>query len=368
MHTGRQKSRHVSDRAELSPAICDRAKYKTGLICMLIFQSTFASAARYSCRLVNRACILLWIAVVAFPNTLFAQSGSYKVQEGDRLKLSFWENPELNSEVTVGKDGGIDLPIIGWIKACELTVDQLRDQIISQMGLYNKLINHLSIIVVEFGKNKIFVTGQVLKPGKYSFEEIPNVWDIILEAGGPLETARLDRVSIIRSGEKGKIENIDLNNALQTGKLNQLPPIYPGDTIHLPGVSTPFELIDSSTPNKNEIYVLGAVGIPGRHNYEPNLSILDAIGRAGGPVVNANLSNIRYVAVFKNSTKVFEINLNLYLNKSLSTSIPDVTPGSTIYVPVKRTMSPFMATLLTTAIIAAVNTAVTIIVVDALNK
>lgn len=313
-------------------------------------------AAGCSQRVVNKACFLVLMVSIAFSNNLLAQSGSYKVQEGDRLKFAFWENPELNSEVTVGKDGGIDLPIIGRVKASELTVDQLRDQIISQMGLYNKLINHLSIIVVEFGKNKIFVTGQVLKPGKYSFEEIPNIWDIILEAGGPLETARLDQVNIIRSGEEGKIVNVDLNTALQTGGLNKLPPIYPGDTIHLPGASTPFELIDSSILDKNEIYVLGAVGVPGAHRFEPNLNILDLIGRAGGPAVDADLKNVKYIAVFKNSTKVVEINLKLYLEHSLNTPIPNVTPGSTIFVPRLKRLSPFMTALITTAASTAVAT------------
>jgi protein involved in polysaccharide export with SLBB domain len=296
--------------------------------------------------------------------SLFAQSGSYQIQPEDRLRLSFWENPELNSEVTVGKDGGIDLPIIGRIKASELTLDQLRDQIISQMGLYNKLINHLSIVVIEYGRNKVFVTGQVAKSGKYSFEEIPNIWDIILEAGGPLENARLDQVNIIRGGEEGKIDVVDLNTALQTGRLNELPPIYPGDTIHLPGNTTPFESIRSGIRNKDEVYVFGAVVTPGPLNFKAELNILDAIGLAGGPVANANFKDIRYVAVFKNSTKVYQINLNLYLNKSLSTSIPNVTPGSTIYVPTKKTMSPLMTTVLTTAI----STAVTAIIFVSISK
>lgn len=285
---------------------------------------------------------------------LFAQSGSYKIQPEDHLKLSFWESPELNSQVTVGKDGEIDLPIIGRIKASELTIDQLRDQIISQMGLYNKLINHLTVDVTEYGRNNVFVTGQVAKSGKYSFEEIPNIWDIILEAGGPLENARLDQINIIRGGEEGKILVVDLNAALQTGRLNELPPIYPGDTIHLPGNTTPFEPISSALRNKDEIYVFGAVIQPGPLNFNSELNILDAIGRAGGPAENANLKNISYIAVFKNSTKVYQINLNLYLHKSLSTSIPNVTPGSAIYIPAKKNMSPFIITALTTAITAAV--------------
>ena len=49
----------------------------------------------------------------------FAQSGSYKIQANDRLDFSFWGSPELNSTVTVDRDGEIELPIIGLAKQFE---------------------------------------------------------------------------------------------------------------------------------------------------------------------------------------------------------------------------------------------------------
>ena len=109
---------------------------------------------------------------------LYAQSGSYIIQENDQLDISFWESPELNSTSTVSKEGEIQLPIIGKIKAEGLKVEQLRQNIISQMQLYNKIINQLSIDITEFGQNKVWVTGQVKTPDKYTFEEIPNIWEI----------------------------------------------------------------------------------------------------------------------------------------------------------------------------------------------
>jgi len=135
----------------------------------------------------------------------FAQKTSYRINSADLLEISFWESPDMDQQVRVSSEGNITLPVIGSIRAEGLTTKELSQSIIRQMEMYNKLINQIRIKVLEYGQNRVHVTGQVTSPGKYSFEEIPNIWDIILEAGGPLETAQLDETLIVRNREDGKI-------------------------------------------------------------------------------------------------------------------------------------------------------------------
>jgi protein involved in polysaccharide export with SLBB domain len=297
----------------------------------------------------------------------FAQKSSYIINSDDLLEISFWESPDMDQQVRVSSEGNITLPVIGSIRAEGLTTKELSQSIIRQMEMYNKLINQIRIKVLEYGQNRVHVTGQVTSPGKYSFEEIPNIWDIILEAGGPLETAQLDETLIVRNREDGKIITADVADALKRGEVHSLPPIYPGDAIHIPGASSPFGAPPStgtSISGRNEFYIVGAIGSPGIQQFENNLNILDAIGRAGGPTAEANINEIKYVGVHKNGTRVWEFDLEYYINNSLSAALPTVTPGSTIYIPVEPRMSPIWQAI----IITTVSTTVTTVIVWYLSE
>ncbi len=301
---------------------------------------------------------LILVTLLGLTNfEILAQSSSYPIQTEDRLQISFWENPELNTQVTVGKDGGIEIPIIGRLTTAGLTIIQLRGKIISQMALYNKLVTQLSIVVLDYGHNRVYLTGQVATPGKYSFEEIPNLWNIILEAGGPLETALLDEVVIVRNAEDGKMITTDLANALRRGKLSELPKILPGDTIHVPG-TTETGTAPSPLVKKDEIYILGAVGAPGAHKFESNLNLLEVISKAGGPTADANLKKIKHVSVSHGMTSVIEVNIERYINSSIPIPMP-IGAGDTIFIPRRRGISPLVSAVITGLITTTITTTIT---------
>lgn len=284
---------------------------------------------------------------------LFAQDSSYKINKKDLLELTFWEYPEMNAQVRVNSEGTVSLPLIGNIKVEGLTIVELSQKIITQMGIYNKIINQVNIKVLEYGHNKVVITGSIVSPGKYYFEEIPNLWDIITEAGGPLEDARLDEVLIIRNQDEGTVITAEVATALKQGKLQELPKIFSGDAIYITGNSSPFKF-SKHRLNLNEFYIMGAVGSPGTQQFVKDLNILDAIGRAGGPTSDANLSEVKYIAVYDEGTDVRKINLKSYLNNSQSEPLPLVDPGSTIFVPRKMGLSPFLTTVITTAVVSAI--------------
>lgn len=310
--------------------------------------------------IMNRAkiCIYTTILFLLMNSTfcyLLAQKSSYKILAEDLLEISFWESPEMDTKVRVNSDGFIILPIIGSLKVMGLTIEELSQEIITQMGNYNKLLNQVSIKVLEYGHNRVHITGQVNSPGKYTFEEIPNLWDIIMEAGGPLEEAQLEDVIIVRSREEGMILNADVADALKRGEVNKLPQIYPGDTIHIPGTASPFGTT-TDISGKNEYNIIGAVGSPGAKRYGNNLNILDAIGMAGGPEPDANLKEIRYIEVSSKGTKVYKIDLELYINNSIANALPNVTPGSTIFIPREKEISPIFQAILVSGLSAALST------------
>ncbi|HDI52387.1 MAG TPA: polysaccharide export protein, partial [Bacteroidetes bacterium] len=182
--------------------------------------------------------ILLILGIFWLGTSLPVWAQEYIIGADDVLNVTFWQQPDLNSTVKVGQDGKIELPVIGSIQAAGLTPSQLSRRIAERISLFNTKITQASVVVVQYGSKKIYVTGHVLNPGKYTFESIPNLWELILEAGGPAETAILSNIKIIRGGAEGKKSIVvDLTKFLEKGNISELPKLYPGDTVYIPGVT-----------------------------------------------------------------------------------------------------------------------------------
>jgi len=272
----------------------------------------------------------------------------YVIQSGDKINVTFWQQPDLNTLARVSHNGTIDLPVIGRIKAAGLTPSQLSENIVEQMSHYRINITQASVVLTEYQRNKVYVTGQVASPGPYSFEVIPHLWKILQEAGGPLETADLKRVTIIRPGQKENIIVTDLTQFFERGDFSQLPRIYGGDTIHVPSIPVTGGTGGESPPgqspflSKNDIYLVGEVASPGRYNFEKDLSLLDALIMAGGPTPDAKLSDVRILKRLKfGNSSVMKINLDKYL--STSEPVPlRLHPGDTVYVPRRASALSFI--------------------------
>jgi len=239
----------------------------------------------------------------------------YVVGPDDVLQISFWQDPTLNTEVKVGQDGRISLDIVGQIDAAGRTTAELQNDIVRLMSRLNKNISQATVRVVQYNYNHVFVIGQINNSGKHSFEEIPDLWTIINEAGGITETGDLSRVTIIRGGEEaGKVEVVNVNAALATGQLSSLPKIRRQDTIEIgrtPGQVQAAEL-GRSVEKKSLLYVIGAVGSPGPVSYEENVDVIEAVALAGGPTDAANLKKVRLLMKDGNYAQSVKLNLEEY--------------------------------------------------------
>lgn len=296
--------------------------------------------------------LILWIIInfIALPGITFAQE--YKIGPEDILSVSFWQQPQLNTNVRVKQDGTISLPVIGSVTAAGLTPTELATKIVGRISLFNKNISQASVNVVQYGSKRIYVTGHVLQPGKYEFEVMPDLWKIILEAGGPAETAMLNQIKIIRGGsEAGKTITVDLTEFLGEGEISKLPSIYPGDTIHIPGVAIQPGGTGTSAPggvtstqlDSDVIYIYGQVARPGGYQFTRNLSLLEAIIIAGGPTPVAKMDEVKIIMKGEHYSSIATVNLESYSKQG--TPAPFLlTPGDTIYIP-ERKSSAIVQTL-----------------------
>lgn len=237
---------------------------------------------------------MAWVVVAAS----WCSAGEYKIGPEDVLEINFWQDPNLNSIVRVGRDGKTSLDIVGQIEAAGKTTSQLQTDIVRQISRLNKRISQAIVRVAEYNDHYVFVSGQVNDPGKKTFEKIPDLWTIINEAGGITEIGDLSRVTIIRGGEKaGQVEVVNVAEAIAGGNLDKLPRIGRQDTIEIPRTPAglPSGELARQIERKNLFYVVGAVNNPSPIQFEESTDIFEALALAGGHTENADLKKVRII-------------------------------------------------------------------------
>jgi protein involved in polysaccharide export with SLBB domain len=248
--------------------------------------------------------------------SLYAQSPEYKIGAEDVLEIRFWQDESLNTTVRVGQDGRITMDIIGSIEASGKTTEELQSEIIRQMSRLNKNISQAVVRVTQYNFNFLYLTGQVLSPGKRTYETIPGLWDVINEAGGITALGDLTRVTIIRGGdEAGKVEVVNVTKAVSEGNVDRLPRIRRQDTIEipaLPGGIPQAQIGEFTTEAKNQVYVLGAVTRPGPVQFEENADLLQILAAAGGPSPTADLKKVKIISRDGAYSQTYQINIEKY--------------------------------------------------------
>lgn len=277
------------------------------------------------------------------------QPAPYVIGYGDVLSVRFWQEPGLDSQVRVGEDGMITLPVIGRIKAAGLTTSELAQKIVEQLTFYQSPVSQATVTVTEFNSRAVLVSGEVASPTRLSYEAIPDLWSVIMDAGGPTERADLSRVRIIRQKEeKPEIIDVDLLSIVSGGDISKAPDLLPGDLVNVPvapfGVTA--EPGDRSVGGRNIYFVLGSVASPGVRNLVTDMDVLDAVALAGGMTAEADLKNVRVVMKGPEYSTVVKIDLEKYLEDG---SIPRFVlhPEDTIVVPARKsgTLARVMGTL-----------------------
>jgi polysaccharide export outer membrane protein len=296
--------------------------------------------------------IRLALLLASVPHLGLAQSEGekqeYVIGVGDLLSVKFWQRPELDTEARVGSNGKIEMPLIGAISAAGLTVSRLRQDLVNRISLLDIRVSQASIVVREFGSKIVYVTGAVLTPGKLKFETIPNLWQIILEAGGPQSYAQLHDVTIVRGSgpDAGRTLRVDLTSVIERGELASLPPVYPGDNVNVPGApSAGVEgggVLPVAATSGNVIHVIGQVAKPGVFELEKDMDVFDAIVRAGGPTELANLKDVRLYFHGQHQAEVALIDMERYLKKPSPHPLK-LHQGDAIYVPRKRELPRYFS-------------------------
>jgi protein involved in polysaccharide export with SLBB domain len=158
---------------------------------------------------------------------------SYRLAPGDLLDVKFPFHPEENERVPVRPDGRIGLQVIGDILAAGLTVKELEDHVVdkAKVTLRDPVV---SIVIAQLAEHKVYVGGQVTKPGFVPFREGMTPLQAIVERGGFTDDANTDEVLYIsRIGDQVQSQRLDLE-VVMNGDSSEQVVMSPDDVIFVP--------------------------------------------------------------------------------------------------------------------------------------
>ena len=164
-----------------------------------------------------------------------ATPNGYVIGVDDVLSILFWRDKDLSApDITVRPDGKVTLPLLNDVQAAGLTPEQLRDTVLDAARKYVEDPNP-TVIVKEIKSRKVFITGQVEKPGPYPLNGTVTVLQLIATAGGLRDFADGKNISVIRVRDgKQSIFEFNYQDLLKKRYLSQNIELAPGDTVVVP--------------------------------------------------------------------------------------------------------------------------------------
>ncbi|MFO1091088.1 MAG: polysaccharide biosynthesis/export family protein [Hyphomicrobiales bacterium] len=137
-----------------------------------------------------------------------AAQSAYRLQPGDTIDISVWQEPKLNRTVVVGPDGMISFPLAGQIKAGGKTTaaveaalkSKLQAQYTADLDISVGVAKQLEKPVKEKKEYfpMVYVTGEVNKPGNVQIDRKTTVLQAIALGGGLGPFAAKKRIQVRR--------------------------------------------------------------------------------------------------------------------------------------------------------------------------
>ena len=131
-----------------------------------------------------------------------ALAPDYVIGPDDVLSVVFWKEPEMSAQVRVRPDGKISLPLLRDVRASGLTPEQLRQQLEADAKPFFAETN-ATVTVNEVNSRKVFVTGEVGRPGAFPLTSPMTILQVLALAGGFSAFADEEHIEVFRSDEAG---------------------------------------------------------------------------------------------------------------------------------------------------------------------
>jgi polysaccharide export outer membrane protein len=262
------------------------------------------------------------------------EDGNYVIGPHDELNITIWHHGDLNRQVPVSADGYFSFPLLGRIKASGLTVLELEKKVAELLNKDYIVDPQVIIRVTAFKSKKVFVLGEVARPGAYSLSKTDTVLEIITKAGGVTNNAAQEIIIVRPPQERASSEqpaNLDSKDnqlirvnlqVLLAGDLHKNITVQSNDTIYVP---------------RADIFsIFGEISRPGTYTLNKETTIIEAITLAGGPTANADQERVELLRKEGNDQKKIILNMNEFLQEKEQTEEFLIHDGDVLHLPAAK--------------------------------
>lgn len=248
----------------------------------------------------------------------------YRISQGDVLNIMLIGYPDITPAATAGypvdQQGFIQFPLIGRIKASNLSVPQFTANLRGQLQRYLKYSDP-QVKVLDYRGNKFFIDGDVKQPGEFTIADTQvSLYGALSMAGGATSTGDSNNIVLNRNG---KSYSLGLQSLRQLGSSGNQIYLRNGDSIHV------------NSQSRNRVYVLGELGkvepvsIP-----EHGLSLAHVLGESRG--LDPNTANAAKIYIIRDDLKYQYTNI-YYVDMKTLTNFPlanrfDMQANDIVYV------------------------------------
>ncbi|MBB1487346.1 polysaccharide biosynthesis/export family protein [Oceanospirillum sediminis] len=287
---------------------------------------------------VNSWLVLLFSLLLSISLSVSANEDEL-INPGDTLKISFPGEEGFEQPFTVNREGFIIVPEAGQINVTGLTLADTLALVRSQLSLTYRQTERITV-TLQSRRLLLTVLGYVRSPGEVDIPGNGNLQMALTAAGGLKPGAQLDKVQIKRGNES---LTLDYKQYLDSGNTDLMPELKPLDVIFVPSspltgnVEVEFDAQSllsggDAAEKKQSVRIFGEVHNPGIFTFDGDQNIVDLLMRAGGVTRFASVEQIRLLT--DGDPILFD--LKGYLDSGSKQSLPQVAPGTTIFVPIQE--------------------------------
>jgi polysaccharide biosynthesis/export protein len=190
----------------------------------------------------------------------------YVLGPGDELLIRAWGKIDLDSRVTVDRNGQVYLPRVGTLNVAGLRYEQVEGYLHASISALFKDFE-LNVALGQLRSIQIFVLGSARQPGAYTVGSLSTLVNALFASGGPSATGSMRHIQLRRGNRL--LAEFDMYDVLQRGDKSHDVPLLPGDVIYIPPIAA-------------QIAISGNVNEPGIYELKGETTVAAALEGAGG--------------------------------------------------------------------------------------